>query len=169
MDNSGGSKTTRRISALIKEKLIIDTNLLLLLIIGAVEGGRHIRNSNRLGEYDIDDYQAVLDVMENYKEVYITHYIAAEVSNLIDLKGHASKLAYEIARILFSEFKQIDSNIVSDSSSEKFLEYGITDNSLIRLASSYNILTHDKRLYGELFSACGGNIIPFEAVRKIRE
>lgn len=90
-----------------KKKLIIDTNLLLLLVIGAVEGGRHIQNSKRLNKFTFQDYDAILDVMACHQEICITHYIATEVSNLIDLTGYASRLAYETARILFSQFTQI--------------------------------------------------------------
>ena len=152
-----------------KKKLIIDSNLLLLLVIGAVEGGRHIRNSKRLKKFDIRDYHAVLDVMANYQEVCITPYIAAEVSNLIDLSGYAARLAYETARVLFSQFSQIHSDIASDSAPEVFLAYGITDSSLVRLATSHTILTDDQRLFGALFSACAKNILPFDVVRKARE
>lgn len=137
-----------------KGKLIIDTNLLLLLVIGAVEEGRHIRNSNRLNGFDILDYNVILEVIKKHKEVFITHYIATEVSNLIDLKGHASELAYELARALFSQFTQIESDVGKDCELESFLTYGITDSSLIRLAPEYTILTNDNKLLGPLFAAC---------------
>ncbi|HBO2483051.1 TPA: hypothetical protein VDV13_001616 [Pseudomonas aeruginosa] len=146
-------------------KLIIDTNLLLLLVIGAVEEGRHIRNSNRLNGFDILDYNVVLEVIKNHKEVFITHYIATEVSNLIDLKGHASELAYNVARVLFSQFTQIESDVGQDCELENFLFYGITDSSLVRLAPEYTILTNDNRLLGPLFDACEKNIIPFEVAK----
>ena len=83
------------------KNLIIDTNLLLLLVIGAVEGGRHIKNSKRLGAFDLDDYNTVLKIMATYDEIFITPYIATEVSNLIDLNGNPGVLAYKIARELF--------------------------------------------------------------------
>lgn len=152
-----------------QKKLIIDTNLLLLLVIGAVEGGRHIKNSKRLNKFTLQDYQTVIDVMVNHQEVCITPYIAAEVSNLIDLHGYASRLAYETARILFSQFRQIHSDIATDSAQHTFLAYGLTDSSLVRLAADHTILTDDQRLFGALFSACAENILPFEVVRKVRE
>lgn len=152
-----------------KKKLIIDTNLLLLLVIGAVEGGRHIQNSKRLNKLTLQDYDAILDVMASHQEICITHYIATEVSNLIDLTGYASRLAYETARILFSQFRQIHSDIATDSAQHTFLAYGLTDSSLVRLAIDHTILTDDQRLFGALFSACAENILPFEVVRKVRE
>ncbi|AQR63777.1 hypothetical protein BXU06_00860 [Aquaspirillum sp. LM1] len=151
-----------------QKKLIIDTNLLLLLVIGAVEGGRHIKNSKRLNKFTLQDYQTVIDVMVNHQEVCITPYIAAEVSNLIDLRGYAARLAYETARILFAQFRQVHSDIATDSAQDTFLAYGLTDSSLVRLAADHTILTDDQRLFGALFSACAENILPFEVVRKVR-
>ena len=54
--------------------LIIDTNLLVLLVIGAVEEGIHIRNSKRLNAFDISDYDKVLNIMDDYDDVFITPY-----------------------------------------------------------------------------------------------
>jgi hypothetical protein len=152
-----------------QKKLIIDTNLLLLLVIGAVEGGRHIKNSKRLNKFTLQDYQTVIDVMVNHQEMCITPYIAAEVSNLIDLRGYAARLAYETARILFAQFRQVHSDIATDSAQDTFLAYGLTDSSLVRLAADHTILTDDQRLFGALFSACAENILPFEVVRKVRD
>lgn len=151
-----------------QKKLIIDTNLLLLLVIGAVEGGRHIKNSKRLNKFSLQDYQTVIDVMVNHQEVCITPYIAAEVSNLIDLRGYAARLAYETARILFAQFSPIHSDIAADSAQDTFLAYGLTDSSLVKLAADHAILTDDQRLFGALFSVCAENILPFEVVRKAR-
>ncbi|MFJ2364677.1 hypothetical protein ACIPIN_13445 [Pseudomonas sp. NPDC087697] len=148
-----------------KGQLIIDTNLLLLLIIGGIEDGRHIKNSNRLNKFNIQDYDNIVAVMEQYDCICITPYIATEVSNLIDLNGYVSDLAYEIARNLFSIFHQVDSDINKDCGTENFLTYGITDNSLIKLAPKYIILTDDTRLLTPLFAANPNNILPYAAVK----
>lgn len=141
--------------------LIIDTNLLLLLVIGAVEEGRHIRNSKRLGTFSLKDYDAVLKIMLEHKEVFVTPYIATEVSNLIDLDGRAGILAYEIARSLFSEFGKIEIDVDRDCDSDFFLSFGITDSSLIRLAKDYFILTNDHRMLTPLYEASPETIIPY--------
>lgn len=147
--------------------LIIDTNLLLLLVIGAIEEGRHIKNSNRLKEYDEGDYQIVVSFMGRFKEVYITPYIATEVSNLIDLNGHARTMAFEAAQLLFSQFQQIETNISVDSAMHLFSTYGLTDTSLIGLVSDYTILTNDGRMSGPLYAINGENVIHLEFARAI--
>jgi hypothetical protein len=44
------------------DKLIIDTNLLLLLIIGSVDDGIHINKSSRLSSYNIEDFDNILEI-----------------------------------------------------------------------------------------------------------
>ncbi|MCJ8314891.1 MAG: hypothetical protein HRU38_22265 [Saccharospirillaceae bacterium] len=147
------------------KNLIIDTNLLLLLVIGAVEEGRHIQNSKRLNAFNLSDYDNVLKIMGEYNAVFITPYIATEVSNLIDLKGYAQILAFKIARTLFSEFKEIDVNLNEDCESDLFLRFGLTDNSLIKLAPDYYILTNDHRMLEPLFESSQNTIIPYYTLK----
>ncbi len=141
--------------------LIIDTNLLLLLVIGAVEEGKYISKSKRLKAFDISDYNKILKIMSDFDKVFITPYIATEISNLIDLKGQARILAYEVARNLFSEFEEISVNLNKDCESNFFLKFGITDNSLIKLVSDYCILTSDYRMLKPLFKGNENNVIPY--------
>lgn len=146
----------------ISKHLIIDANLLVLLIIGSVEGGRHIKNSKRLKAFTRSDYENVVKIMANYDDVYVTPYLAAEVSNLIDLKGYARELAFAVAQQLFGDiFKQIDVELVRDCRSEFFSSFGLADSSLINLAPDYAILTNDHRLLEPLFAASETNIIPY--------
>lgn len=133
------------------KSLIIDTNLLLLLVIGRIEGGRHISNSSRLKKYSLDDFDKILDVMEKADDVFITPYIATEVSNLIDLTGYILEEAMFHASTIFNTFTQIPVEVSTDSDG-LFVRYGITDNSLINLVNDYTILTDDLRLANELFS-----------------
>jgi len=146
----------------ISKHLIIDANLLVLLIIGSVEGGRHIKNSKRLKAFTRSDYENVVKIMANFDDVSITPYLAAEVSNLIDLKGHARELAFAVAQQLFGNiFKQIDVELARDCHSDFFANFGIADSSLIHLAPDYAILTNDHRLLVPLFAACETNIVPY--------
>ncbi len=148
-----------------KKNLIIDTNLLLLLVIGAVEDGQHIKNSKRLKAFNRQDYNNVVQIMANYDDVFITPYIATEVSNLIDVKGYVKELAYIVARELFANFQKIEVDIDKDCQSELFLRFGLTDNSIINLATNFFILTNDHRMLEPLFAQNANNIIPYFAVK----
>ncbi len=149
-----------------QKNLIIDTNLLLLLVIGAVEEGRHIRNSKRLKAFSKQDYNNVLQIMANFDNVFITPYIATEVSNLIDLKGYVREIAYMVTRELFANFQKIEVDIDKDCQSELFLRFGLTDNSIIQLASDFFILTNDHRMLEPLFAQNADNIIPYFSVNQ---
>lgn len=158
-----------KIGEKLPKRLIIDTNLLLLLIIGGVEGGRHIKNSKRLSSFDMDDYDSVLKIMGMHDELFITPYIATEISNLIDLNGHAGILARGIAKSYFSKIcKKIEVDIEEDCSSDYFIRYGITDASLIKLAHDYYILTNDHRMLEPLYTANLSNIIPYDVIKNRR-
>ncbi|WP_414449054.1 hypothetical protein AB4851_07275 [Burkholderia sp. 22PA0099] len=148
------------------KRLIIDTNLLLLLVIGAVEEGRHIRNSKRLGAFGLRDYDNVLKIMQEYDMVFITPYIATEVSNLIDLDDSAGRLAYDIAKNLFSIFSKIEVDIDEDCGSNFFSTFGITDSSLIKLSTDYFVLTNDHRMLSVLYQASPEKILPYVVVGK---
>lgn len=142
-------------------RLVIDTNLLLLLVIGAVEEGRHISTSKRLGDFELSDYDHVVKIMSQFSEVCITSYIATEVSNLIDLHGTSGKLAYGIARSLFSIFTEIETNLRTDCLPDHFDYYGITDCSLIHLVSDCKVLTSDHRLCTVLYQVQPDNVIEY--------
>lgn len=159
--NTRNNNLSRKPKTRIKKNLIIDTNLLLLLVIGSVNDGLHIKNSDRLEKFTKDDLDKVLEIILLHDDVYITPYIAAETSNLIDLAGNARKEAFEIAREIFGNFKKIDSDISLDTLDENFLLFGITDNSLINLARDFYILTDDHRMLEPLYNSGPNHIIPY--------
>lgn len=148
------------------DRLLIDTNLLLVMVIGGVDDGRYIEKSKRLGHFCIEDYRQLWGLVEEYKEVWITPYIAAEVSNLIDLDSYASKKAFEIAREIFSIFNQAKTLISDDSKHDFFINFGLTDSSIINLSKDFDILTNDQRMLIPLYTANPDRIIhyiPFKA------
>ncbi|ALU89484.1 hypothetical protein Hrubri_2298 [Herbaspirillum rubrisubalbicans M1] len=138
--------------------LLIDTNLWLVMIIGGVDEGRYISKSKRLGSYCLKDYDNLWKIVASYDEVWITPYIAAEVSNLIDLDGEAGTKAYLLARTIFSNLKQVESSISKDCENEFYVSFGLTDGSIIELANKFDVLTNDQRMFGPLFKIGGDNV-----------
>jgi len=145
--------------------LIIDTNLLLLLVVGLVEDGRFIQSSKRLTKFTSDCLEKVFLVVKHAEAIYITPYIATEVSNLIDLSGYVRKLVMEEVVILFNSVIQIPVQIMADTK-DAFINYGLTDNSLITLVKDYTILTDDRRLAHRLYSINYKNVLLLEYVEK---
>ncbi|HFK5794965.1 hypothetical protein ACV6DN_18560 [Enterobacter asburiae] len=139
-------------------KLIIDTNLLLLLIIGNVDGGTRIRDSKRLQAYSVEDQEKILVIMSQAQSLHITPYIAAEVSNLIDLKRYVKDMVMQEAALVFETFECLDVDIRQDSLGE-FPRLGLTDNSLLGYVKDYTILTDDGPLSHELRRINATNVI----------
>lgn len=149
--------------------LIIDSNLFLLLVIGSVENGELIRKSDRLSKYTYDDFKLVKMIMKHYaiNGYGISQYIAAEVSNLIDIKIDPDKKnAFIEAKIIFSTFIQIDSNIKEDSDIQYFTEYGITDSFMCNAINKHFILTNDSRLCSILTRINYKNLIDYKAIKQ---
>lgn len=144
-----------------KDGLLIDTNLLLVMIIGGIDEGRYIEKSKRLGAFCVEDYDLLWKIVRDYTEVLITPYIATEVSNLIDLDGDARSKAFAVAREIFSFFTQAETLITNDCTGDFFLQFGLTDNSIITLSKDVNILTNDQRMLTPLYAKSPERIIPY--------
>ena len=54
-----------------KTGVLIDTNLLLVMIMGGVDEGRYISKSKRLGDFCIDDYHMLWELVKGYREIWI--------------------------------------------------------------------------------------------------
>lgn len=148
-------------------QLLIDTNLWLVMIIGAVDEGRYIAKSKRLGSYCREDYDNLWNIFGSYNEVWITPYIAAEVSNLIDLDGEASAKAYVIAKEVFSRLKEVESSIAKDCDNDFYISFGLTDGSIIQLSEKFDVLTNDQRMLGPLYQVGRENVIPYIPVNSL--
>lgn len=145
--------------------MLVDTNLLLVMIIGGVDEGKYIEKSKRLNGFCVEDYYLLWKLVKNYKEVWITPYIAAEVCNLIDLDGQAGIRAFELSREIFSVFKQIDTSVAKDSEGEFFIKFGLTDNSIINLSENFDILTNDGRMLVPLYTLSPDRIVPYVPIK----
>lgn len=149
-----------------KRGLLIDANLLVLMIIGRVGDGHFIGSSDRLNDYCLEDYDKLWQFVRSYEEIFITPYIAAEVSNLIDLKGRARDEAFEIAKLIFQEFKQMETSIAKDCANLAFIKFGLTDTSIIASSEDIDILTNDHRMLNMLSS--NNQVLPYTPVKVLR-
>lgn len=147
------------------QKLIVDTNLLLLLIVGSLNEGRLISSSKRLNNFTKKDFLLLIEYMSAFKQILITPYILTELSNLIDLKGNNYFQAYKLARNIFSNFKEIKTSIKDDLKLPSFITHGITDASIINLVKHHVVLTNDNRMLPLLYEANENNVMPFEMLR----
>ncbi|QHF02456.1 hypothetical protein N015_08550 [Pseudomonas asturiensis] len=150
-----------------KKNIVIDTNLLLLLIIGTVEQGRFIASSKRLKNFSINDYFLLLKAIGGFGEGFTTKYIASEVSNLLDLKGPAQEEAFQVAKTILGTFTEIESELSADLHHPHFPAFGLTDSKLIELSSTHVIFTADDRLSPLLWGSGEGNVYSLAMIRAL--
>ena len=131
--------------------LIVDTNLLILYLVGNNDI-RHIADFKRTQAYSTDDYIRLATFMKLFKEVVTTPNILTEVTNLTDPLN--KKLGHKLFPIFSHSFKhlsekQVDS--VSASAGHSFAEFGLSDSVMVELSKmKYLILTDDLPFYSYL-------------------
>jgi len=133
--------------------VLIDTNILVLLVVGAFDT-KAIGNHKRTKKFSSDDYAAAKLVVEHCGKVFTTPNILTEVSNLASQTSEPMKLgilaglAAGIATLnelyhTSNDLRQMD----------EFIRYGLTDVGILRAArEGYLVFTDDLRLYGYLES-----------------
>lgn len=71
---------------IITDRLLVDTNLLVLFAVGTVNRQR-IQTFKRTSQYTLQDFDLLLRVLGQWKSLYTVPHVLAEVSNLTDLSG----------------------------------------------------------------------------------
>jgi hypothetical protein len=147
--------------------LLIDTNLLLLKVVG--EFDPRLIKRKRLDQFEIRDLALLNLYISQAKNLITTHGILIETSNL------ASQLIDEPRRIrLFekfaSEIKKLDERSARAADAcehPAFLRYGLTDAVIAHVASnSIVVLTVDVKLWGYLHKK-GAHAVNFNHCRSL--
>jgi hypothetical protein len=135
---------------------ILDTNLLLLLIVGTTCPS-YIKKHKRLRAYSQDDFILLEKLISRASKIIITPNTLTETSNLArhisdPAKTHISKVFR--AAIIDTDEIYLPSKIVVEE--DEFFRLGLTDCILLHHASggSHTLLTADLDLY--LAAACRG-------------
>jgi hypothetical protein len=129
-----------------KGSIAVDSNLLLLLVIGAWNL-RSIATHKRLSRFNVEDFYLVRDFLASFRSVVTTPYVLAEVSNLAGVAtGHSREAIYtQFARVIVTlDERHIDS--ASTSVRSEFPIFGLTDAALCVVCSTMPLLTEDGRL-----------------------
>ena len=81
------------------KRIILDTNLLLLLVVGLTDPaliGKHKRTRS----FEVTDYDLLVNVLSGYNEIVVTPHILTETSNLL---SQTAALSAEVLRAKLSE------------------------------------------------------------------
>jgi hypothetical protein len=139
----------REISRYYNKGLIIDTNLLLLLVVGLYDRN-FINKFKRVSAYNIEDFETLRKFTSKFKIIIITPHILAELSNLsFNIEGkRLKKYFYFFSNILYP-YKEVylHKNILLNL--ELAGKIGITDCGIIETAKRHKCLaiTDDLNVY----------------------
>lgn len=154
---------TRRRST--RGTLFVDTNLLLLLLVGALDADQ-VERFRRTRKYSREDYALLATFVDKYARMLTTPNVLTEVSNLLgQLAEPLRRHAWVALGVMAADFDER-----FRASKELFAEphypvLGLADVSIIAvLEKGVTVLTDDLGLYARLASA-GIEVINFNHLR----
>jgi hypothetical protein len=133
-----------------RRDLVLDSNLLLLLLIGSYNRDL-IATFKRVGAYSDGDYDMLRRLVAGFQNLVSTPHVLTEVSNL------ANSLPSPLKSFWFDHFANRISGIEERSAPAgvlaampEFANFGITDAALARLTQTTLLVTADDRLCSHL-------------------
>ena len=128
--------------------LFIDTNLLVLLVVGS-EGRELIVKHRRLDGYSANDYDILLDLIGPLGRVFVTPNTLTETSNLLAQHGDPERSRlFRMLRLIIMESEEVVVASVEASANGAFERLGLTDAALLEVATAETpLLTVDFGLY----------------------
>lgn len=147
------SEVSELLSKYYTKGIIIDTNLLLLYLVGSVNRNR-ITKFKRTQQFLPEDYDLLLQIIKGFKKFVTTPHILTEVNSLANQLGEPERsycLNFFSKLLLKISEEYIDSNRIAKH--ELFSRFGLTDCGIMLLARDrYIVLTDDLKLHLHLKS-----------------
>jgi predicted nucleic acid-binding protein len=131
--------------------LLVDTNLLVLLVVGTVNRQR-IETFKRTRQYTEADYDLLLRVLQAFPELYTLAHVMAEVSNLTDLTGAERLRARHFLKETISLMHEMEISSARAAEDRLYERLGLADAAISAAARAQNlaVLTDDLDLYVQL-------------------
>jgi rRNA-processing protein FCF1 len=147
-----------------QRRLLVDTNLLLLLFIGTFDPSR-ISKFKRTQQFSSRDFDLLVNFLKPF-EVITTPHILTEISNLGgQLSSQFINAFFSVYAKLVQGLREITKNSSEIVQSELFIPFGLTDAAIGMICStSIAVLTDDKRLASVLASK-GARVLSFDVLR----
>lgn len=161
------SEVSNLLSKYYTKGILINTNILLLYLVGKVNRER-IARFKRTKQFIPDDYDRLLQILEGFRKIVVTSNILTEVNSLANQLGEPEKTQCLIKfTVLISQITEeyIESSIIADC--DVFLRFGLTDCGIMLLAEDkYLVLTDDLKLHYYL-KAFGIDTVNFNNLRNL--
>ncbi|MFA7420740.1 MAG: PIN domain-containing protein [Melioribacteraceae bacterium] len=150
-----------------KRGIIIDTNILLLYIVGVFDINR-IQNFKRTKQFIVQDFQLLFEYLSKYDKILTTPYILTEVNSFLN------QIDFQSKDEIFNSFSTIINNINEQNynstnlcMNNDFKKFGLTDISIYELSKSpFIVLTDDLKLSNYLANK-NIDVINFNHIRPL--
>jgi hypothetical protein len=134
------------------KRVLLDTNLLLLFLIGSFERAR-IARFKRTAGFSERDFDVLAALITSFRVIVTTPHVLTEVSNLANsLPEHLKPLWSEHFALRAAALTELFEPAVEVMRQDSFLSFGLTDAAIHRVSTDTLILTEDFRLSGYLIS-----------------
>lgn len=136
--------------------ILIDTNILILWVVGTVNRER-ISRFNRTKTFTPNDYDILSQLLDYFSRVVTTPHILTEVNSLMNTLGEPERStglqilgeALQNSDKVYEEYRE-SSQIMQNN---QFYKFGLTDCGIMEVCQGrYLVLTDDFKLAGYLFS-----------------
>ena len=126
----------------------LDANLLVLLVVGR-ESRDLIPKHRRLEAYRVEDFDILLELLENADRLYVTPNTLTETSNLLSQHRDPERtLLMRRLQYFIHDNNEIVVASIDASSNSRYLKLGLTDAALLELATTETpVFTVDFDMY----------------------
>lgn len=127
--------------------IAIDTNALILLIIGSIDP-RLFKNHKRTSIYSNEDYEYLTEIIGEYNRLIVLPNIWTEVDNLLnDFSGRYKDVYVEKMKYATREISEEYLKSFEATQNYAFFDLGITDTQVLSISKKCDFLiTADSRL-----------------------
>ncbi|MEH2417715.1 PIN domain-containing protein [Nostoc sp.] len=151
-----------------KKGVLIDTNILLLLLVGSVNQER-ITKFNRTQQFIPEDYELLIEFIARFQKLVTTPNILTEVNSLANQLGEPERShCFAIFAQFVKNVALLDEHYVKSLdtvNTDKFVKFGLTDSGILTLSKGkYLVLTDDFKLANYLHSV-EVDVINFNNIR----
>jgi len=148
--------------------LLVDTNLLLLFLVGAYERG-YIRTFKRTQQYTEEDFDLLAGLIPQFHRIVVTPHILAELSNIsLAMKGDRVFAYFAVLVEVLREAREVHTDKDVLLGHEWLPRVGFTDLSILEVSKrhDYLVLTDDLKAVALLGSE-GCDVINLNHVRQL--
>lgn len=129
-------------------RIVIDTNLLVLLVVGLTDR-KLIDKHKRLQQFEQDDFDLLISLLAKFDQIFVTPHIVTETCNLISQIGDPAKsLVREKLAFLLDTLKEEFQPSSEVAKHNSFLRLGLADCAILDLIKTETpFVTADLGLY----------------------